>query len=79
MQGRENILQFSNRNMYWAFGSSQKLPEIFLRVISAENIVETRDLTTYTGDPLFFAHVKESYGGEFVLASSLSRMAPIRA
>lgn len=65
--------------MYWAFGSNKKLPEIFLRVISAENIVETRDLIKYTGDPLFFAHVKESYGGEFALASSLRRIAPIGA
>lgn len=79
MQGRENILQFSNRNMDLTFGSTQTMSEIFLRVIPAEDIIETKDLKTYTGDHVFFARVKESHGGEFVLASSLSGMIYSRA
>jgi len=79
IQGRENILQFSNRDMNGSFGPMLKLPERFLHVIPAKNIIETRDLKTYTGAPVFFAHFKESYGGGFVLASSLSRMTPVSA
>jgi len=65
--------------MNGSFGPMLKLPERFLHVIPAKNIIETRDLKTYTGAPVFFAHFKESYGGGFVLASSLSRMTPVSA
>ena len=53
------------------------IPPKFLEVIPAENILETRELQTYTGDPLFFARVKTSYGDEYVLAHTLNRIPQI--
>lgn len=73
-QGRNGIVHYSNQDLNWPNSGDRKR---FLEVISAEEIIETRELQTYNREPLFLAHIKTLYGDEYVIAHTLNRMPQI--